>query len=69
MLQYTNGFSCAMDNEKESLIINFIQEMPQIDNGAMKDETMIENVTTLVMDKVTAEKLFNALKQMLGDEN
>lgn len=69
MLQYTNGFSCAMDNEKESLIINFIQEMPQIDNGAMKDETMIENVTTLVMDKATAEKLLNALKQMLGDEN
>lgn len=68
MLQYANGFSCAMDEEKESLIINFVQRMPQIINGAMDEKTTVENVATLVMDKSTGENLFNALKQMLGDD-
>lgn len=68
MLQYTNGFSCAMDQENGSMIINFVQKMPKIVNGAMDEETGVENVAALVMDRSTAENLLDALKQMLGDE-
>lgn len=68
MLQYTNGFSCAMDQENGSMIINFVQKMPKIVNGVMDEETGVENVAAVVMDRSTAENLLDALKQMLGDE-
>ena len=28
MLQYVNGFSCAMDSEKDELIIKLLQRSP-----------------------------------------
>ena len=35
MLQYVNGFSCAMDSEKDELIIKLLQRSPDFtdDNG------------------------------------
>lgn len=68
MLQYTNGFSFALDREKESLIMNCVQRIPKIIDGKMGEETEVENVATLVMDKTTAETLLKALKTLLENE-
>ncbi len=66
MLQYVNGFSCAMDSEKDELIIKLLQRSPDFtdDNvGVIMDE-----VATIVMGKVTAQRLLEGLKEMLEDE-
>ena len=60
MLQYVNGFSCAMDSEKDELIIKLLQRSP---DGVIMDE-----VATIVMGKVTAQRLLEGLKEMLEDE-
>ena len=66
MLQYVNGFSCAMDSEKDELIIKLLQRSPDftVDN----DGVIMDEVATIVMGKVTAQRLLEGLKEMLEDE-
>ena len=66
MLQYVNGFSCAMDSEKDELIIKLLQRSPDFtyDN----DGVIMDEVATIVMGKVTAQRLLEGLKEMLEDE-
>ena len=66
MLQYVNGFSCAMDSEKDELIIKLLQRSPDFtddNDGVIRDEA-----ATIVMGKVTAQRLLEGLKEMLEDE-
>ncbi len=69
MLQFTNGFSCAMDQEKEELMINFIQQIPNIDEGSKVNSTRVEEVAQLVMGKVLARNLLDALTQVLEEDD
>ena len=69
MLNYTNGFSCAIDNDKGDFIINFIQRIPKIEGEGIPEEETIENVSSVVMNKVTAGKLLSALKELLETED
>lgn len=69
MLQYVNGFSCAMDNEREDFIINFVQRIPKIEDEGMQEEMITENISSLVMNKNVAERLLDALKEMLDTED
>ena len=66
MLQYVNGFSCAMDSEKDEMIIKLLQRSPDFtdDDGVIMDE-----VATIVMGKVTAQRLLEGLREMLEDED
>lgn len=66
MLQYVNGFSCAMDSEKDELIIKLLQRSP--DFTADNDGVIMDEVATIVMGKVTAQRLLEGLKEMLEDE-
>lgn len=68
MLQYVNGFSCALNEEKEEFILNFVQRFPKIKDGKMENETDVEVVSSLVMDMQIAKRLKNALGEMLEDE-
>lgn len=68
MLQYVNGFSCAIDSEKEDFIINFVQRIPRFEIEGIQEDMITENVTSLVMGKAVAEKLLKALQEMLETE-
>ncbi len=67
MLQYVNGFSCAVDNEKEEFIINFVQRIPKIDENGIQEELTTEAVSSIVMGVGVAEKLFHTLEEMLEE--
>lgn len=66
MLQYVNGFSCAMDEEKEDFMIHFVQRIPNLEEGDLQEEMITENVASIVMGKAMAEKLLDALNEMLN---
>ena len=66
MLQYVNGFSCAMDSEKDELIIKLLQRSPDFMDD--NDGVIMDEVATIVMGKVTAQRLLEGLKEMLEDE-
>ena len=66
MLQYENGFSCAMDSEKDELIIKLLQRSPDFTDD--NDGVIMDEVATIVMGKVTAQRLLEGLKEMLEDE-
>ena len=65
-LQYVNGFSCAMDSEKDELIIKLLQRSPDFTDD--NDGVIMDEVATIVMGKVTAQRLLEGLKEMLEDE-
>lgn len=69
MLQYVNGFYCAVDNQKEDFILNFVQRNPRIDDEGIQDEMVTETVASLVMGKTVAQNLLTALGRMLETEN
>ena len=66
MLQYVNGFSCAMDSEKDELIIKLLQRSPDFTDD--NDGVIMDEVATIVMGKVTPQRLLEGLKEMLEDE-
>ncbi|MBD5548186.1 MAG: hypothetical protein HDQ97_12415 [Lachnospiraceae bacterium] len=69
MLQYTNGFSCAMDQEKDELMISFVQQVPEIGEDGETNHVKVEEVVNLVMGKVLAQKLLDGLVEMLTDDS
>lgn len=68
MLQFTNGFSCAMDQEKEEIMINFVQQIPKIENDGKPQGVQTEEVIKLVMGKVLAQNLLDALTEILTED-
>lgn len=64
MLQFINGFSCAMDQERGEMIINFVQQSPDFDDDG---KVTIEEISSIVMGKVTAQKLLDSLNEMLNE--
>ena len=67
MLQYVNGFSCAMDSEKDEMIIKLLQRSPDFTDD--NDDVIMDEVATIVMGKVTAQRLLEGLREMLEDED
>jgi len=67
MLQYVNGFSCAMDSEKDEMIIKLLQRSPDFADD--NDGVIMDEVATIVMGKVTAQRLLEGLREMLEDED
>lgn len=68
MLQFTNGFSCAMDQEKGELIISFLQQVPEIGDDGKTKSVKTEEVSNLVMGKVMAQNLLDGLAEILSDD-
>lgn len=68
MLQYTNAFSCALDQEKEEVIINFIQNSPVFDIEGNMAEVKSEEVISLVMRKAIVDKLIAALCEITDED-
>ena len=56
----------AMDSEKDELIIKLLQRSPDFTDD--NDGVIMDEVATIVMGKVTAQRLLEGLKEMLEDE-
>lgn len=69
MLQFTNGFTCARDQEKEELIITFVQQVPELDKDGNATSVKTDEVVKLVMGKVTAKNLVDGLIEVLTDDS
>lgn len=69
MLQFTNGFTCARDQEKEELIITFVQQIPELDAEGNATNIRVEEVVRLVMGKITAQNLADGLTEVLTDDS
>ena len=68
MLQYTNGFTCAVDNDKQSLIINFVQTVPIIDINGNVERNETEQIASIVMSYASAVNLSQVLENVLNPE-
>ena len=49
MLQYVNGFSCAMDSEKDELIIKLLQRSPDFTDD---NDGVLEGLKEMLEDEV-----------------
>lgn len=65
MLQFTNGYACAIDQEKGEVMIQFVQQMPEFEDESQRVRT--EEVASLVMGKKTAENLIKSLQEIFTD--
>lgn len=64
MMQYTNGFSCALDSESGELIIKFLQQAPIIKEDGITKDVAIDEVTELIMPNKMAKQLSLALNNL-----
>lgn len=63
MFQYANGFSIAFDKKSEVVMISFNQRVP--DFGDDDSKVKFEEVSSIVLGKVVAENLVNALEDIV----
>lgn len=68
MLQFTNGFSCAMDQSKGEMILKFFQQSPNLNDEGQVVDVQRENVVDLAMSTVTARNLVEIMGEILNDE-
>lgn len=69
MLQFTNGFTCAMNQDKGELFITFVQQFPKIDEDGNTTNVEVEKVVELVMGKDTAQNLIDGLNEVLTNDD
>ena len=63
MLNYTNGFSCIVSDNKKEFIISFLQTVPKSNEAGAITELVQEPVATFAM---TVETMF-LLKRALNE--
>jgi hypothetical protein len=66
MLQYTNGFSCALSNDSGELIIKFFQQTPIVKENKITPDIKIEEVTEVIMPNNIAKQLANGLMTIMS---
>lgn len=69
MLQFTNGFSCAMNQDKGELFITFVQQFPKFDEDGNATNVEVEEVVKLVMGKDTAQNLIDGLNEVMTEDD
>lgn len=67
MLQYVNGFSCSLNNAKNTLVIHFNQEEPIVVGEGENSElqTISHEISSIVMDSESARQLLEMITQLL----
>ncbi len=68
MMQYTNGFSCAVSKDSGELILKFLQQSPVVNENGSTQETKIEEITELIMPNTVAKQLSIALNEITSEE-
>lgn len=65
MINYTNGFSCAISDNKKEFLLTFLQTVPKVTETGEIKELSQEQVATFVMNIETMLLLRNALDTIL----
>lgn len=65
MLQFTNGFTCAVNQEKGEVMITFLQQSPQIGDDGKMTSVKTEEIVSLVMGRVVTKNLLDSLTEIL----
>ena len=66
MMQYVNGFSCAVSKDKSEVVINFVQKVPDVEDDGTVSETT-EKVASVIMGRESAKQLTDALAEFLEE--
>lgn len=69
MLQFTNGFTCVMNQDKGELFLTFVQQIPEFDEDGNTTNVEVEEVVKLAMGKVMAQNLVDGLNEVLTDDD
>ena len=69
MLQYVNSFTCSLNSDDNTLVLNFRQNEPifEAEDDTVKIQTHI--ISSLIMDKTCALQLQDAISQLLATSN
>ncbi len=69
MMQYTNGFSCALNADSGELIVKFVQQTPVFKENGITNETNINDITEIIMPHNVAKQLAIALNSILDNKS
>ena len=71
---YANGFAMAMSEDKQELVLNFVQNMPDLSNAKSDDnlisvaEAKSEPVAQLILNAKCGKTLAEMLTRLYEDE-
>lgn len=69
MMQYANGFSCALSADSGELIIRFLQQSPVFKEDGSTEESKVNEVTEIIMPNNVAKQLAYALDSLANSES
>lgn len=68
MLQYANAFSCVVNNDDNSFVINFIQNAPILTDDPNVVDSEAHEIASIVMSKSGAYALLKSLTDLLNPQ-
>ena len=70
MLQYVDGFTCAVNQNRDALSIQFVQHEPELsassEHKAEPIRTNVTEIASVVMSFCSAEALLRSLQELLS---
>lgn len=66
MMNYTNRFSCSVNNNKTEFIFTFYQDQPIINAKGEVESVNTEEATSVVMTTDLAHKMKEHIERLLG---
>lgn len=68
MVNYTNCFSLASDSNQDTLVVNFLQRLPEVEpDGSIGDATKNDLLGSFIMNRDIAINLATSILSLLND--
>lgn len=69
-VEYINGFSCAINEDRNELVINFLRTMPKTnEEGDFEDGVEASRICTIIMNSDNAMNLKNSIENLISNVN
>ena len=69
MLQYVNSFYCTYNDTQGSFVIRLRQTEPIDSDGDDRVRIVTNEISSIIMDKESAQNLADAIYELLGKNN
>lgn len=69
MLQYTNGFACVFNNDDNSFVIKFYQNVPILTENPDVIQSEAQEISSIVMSRNGAQALLKSLSDILNSSD
>ncbi len=70
MLKYANGFSIASDANRETLVLNLLQQFPEIDaDGTIGDDIETNLIDSYTFDRSIAIGLAKSILDLMSEDD